>query len=104
MACQDGQLCDRLKAVINGVVHQVQAIWDENSTREDWRFLLVDTRNVFKNINQIGMLWKVRHLWPYEDRFVFNCYCHWSSIFLRNVNETASFLHSREGVMQGEPL
>ena len=35
MACQDGQLCARLKAVIEGVVHGVQAIWDEKSTLED---------------------------------------------------------------------
>ena len=50
------------------------------------------------------MLWKVRHLWPSGARFVFNCYCHWSSLVLRNRNGAASFLHSREGVTQGDPL
>ena len=29
MACQDYQLCDGLKAGIDGAVHGVQAIWDE---------------------------------------------------------------------------
>ena len=30
--CQDDQLCDRLKAGINGSVHRVQAIWYKNRT------------------------------------------------------------------------
>ena len=36
--------------------------------------------------------------------FVFNYYRHWSSLILLNRNGTASILHSREGVMQGNPL
>ena len=35
MECQDDQLCAILKVVINGMVHRVQAIWDENSTMKD---------------------------------------------------------------------
>ena len=50
------------------------------------------------------MLWTVRHLWPSRARFVFKCYRHLSSIVLCNVNETAIFLHSRKGVVQGDPL
>ena len=35
MACQDDQLCAAIKAVINGSIHRVQALWDENvSTKE----------------------------------------------------------------------
>ena len=30
MSCQDEQLCAGLKAVIDGAVHVVQALWDEN--------------------------------------------------------------------------
>ena len=50
------------------------------------------------------MLWTVQHLWPSGACFVFNCYCHWSLLVLRNGNGTAIILHSREGVMQGDPL
>ena len=50
------------------------------------------------------MLWKVRHLWPCGAHLFFSCYCHWSSLFLRNGNRTASFLHIKEGVIQGVPL
>ena len=102
--CQDDHLCAGLKGGIDGTVHGVQAIWDTKLTAEDWRFLLVDAKNAFNNINQIGMLWTVHHLWSSGDRIVFNCYCHWSSLILWNGNGTASFLHSREGMSQEGPL
>ena len=50
------------------------------------------------------MLWTAIHLYPSVASFAFNCYRHWSSLFLRNGNGTASFLHSKEGVTQGGPL
>ena len=50
------------------------------------------------------MLWSVRHLWTSGACFVCNCYCHWSSLVLRNGNGTASFLHSNENVTQRDPL
>ena len=97
-------MCAGLKAGIDGAIHWVQAIWDKNSTTEDWEFLLVGEKTVFNEINQIMMLWTVRHLWPSVDRLVFNCYCHWKLVVLRNGNGTDSFLLSREGVRQGDPL
>ena len=48
------------------------------------------------------MMWTVIHLWPPGACFVFNCYCHWSSLVFRNGNGTASFLHSKEGVTHGD--
>ena len=42
MACQDDQPCARLKAEIDGVVHGIISIWDENSTTEDWGLLLTE--------------------------------------------------------------
>ena len=104
MACQDDHMRAGLKAGINGAIHGVQALWDENSTTENWGSLLVDANNVFDEIHRVGMLWTVRHLWMYGARFVFNCYRHWSSLVLQNKNGTASFLHSKEGVTQGDPL
>ena len=104
MACQDDQLCVGIKAEIDDAIHGVHALWDENSSTEEWGFLLVDAKNVFNKINRVGMLWTVRHLWPSGARFSFNFYRHWSSLVFRNGNGTASILHSREGVMQGDPL
>ena len=95
---QDNPLCDGIKSVIDGVVHGVQVIWDDNSSMENWDFILMDAKNAFNEINCIGMLWTVHHLWPFRARFVFNCYFHWSWIFLHNKTSAASFLHSMEGV------
>ena len=38
MACQDNQLCAGLKAGIDGAIHGVQALWDENLFTEEWGF------------------------------------------------------------------
>ena len=53
---QDDHLCARIKPVIYGAVHGVQAIYDKKLTTEDWGFLLVDVNNAFNEINRIGML------------------------------------------------
>ena len=37
---QDDHLCARLRVVIDGAVHRVQAIWDANSSTDDWVFYL----------------------------------------------------------------
>ena len=84
MECQYEQLCTRIKAGIDGVVHGVQYIWDENSTTEDWRFLHLDANNTFSEINRVRMLWTARHLWTSRPHFVFNFYRHWSSLVLQN--------------------
>ena len=44
--CQDYQICDRLKAVIDGEAHGVQSICGAKLTTEDWVFLLVDSKNL----------------------------------------------------------
>ena len=102
-ACQDDQLCSGLKAVIDDVVHGVQAIWDIKSTTEFWEFLRIDGKNAFNEINWIIIMWTVQHLWPSIACFVFNWHRLLSLLVLRNKNGMTSFLHSREGVTQGEP-
>ena len=68
-ACQDDHLCAGLKAGIYGVVHGVQIIWDSKFSMEDWGFILVDAKNAFNEINRIGILWTVLHLWPSGAHF-----------------------------------
>ena len=58
-ACQDDHLFSGLKAIIYGIIHGVQAIWDTKSTKEYWGFLLVNTESAFNEINGIIMLWTV---------------------------------------------
>ena len=44
MACQDDQLCAGLKVGIDGSIHGVQALRDENASTEEWRVLLIDEK------------------------------------------------------------
>ena len=51
------------------------------------------------------MLWAVRHEWPSGARFTYNCYRHWATLVVRNTKDgSGHFLHSKEGVTQGDPL
>ena len=49
--CHYEHMSDGLKAGLDGAVHGVQDIWDNNLTKEDWGFLIVD--NLFCSIRSI---------------------------------------------------
>ena len=66
--------------------------------------MLVDAKNSFNKINQVGMLWTVRQLWVSRACFVFHYYPHWSFLVLRNRGGEDSIMHIREGVTQGNLL
>ena len=102
-AFQDDHICDSLKVLIDGSIHGVKDIRDANSSTENWGFLLVNTKNVFNEINRIVMLCMVRDLWPYRAHF-FNYYSNWSLIVLHNGYGAASFLRNREGAIHGGAL
>jgi hypothetical protein len=72
-ACGVDQLCTGLEARIEGVVHAMRLLWQSHLAEEEWRFLLVDTNNVFNEGNQMVMMWIICHKWPSGDRFTFNC-------------------------------
>ena len=73
--CQDYQICAGSNLVIGRAVHGIQYIWDANPPTENWCFLLVVEKNAFNEINCIGILWTVFHLWPFVALF-FNGYHH----------------------------
>ena len=50
------------------------------------------------------MLWAVHHEWTSGAQFVFNCYCHWATLVVRDLEGSGHFFKSKEGVTQGEPL
>ena len=51
------------------------------------------------------MLWAVWNEWPSSAQFTFKCYCHWSTLVIQDMRDgTGQFLHSKEGVTQGDPL
>ena len=56
---------------IEGAIHAMSVLWEENSQEEDWGFLLIDAHNAFNEENRTAMLWDVRHEWPSGAQFTF---------------------------------
>ena len=95
----------RTWAGIEGAIYEMRVLWDEHKAEEDWGFLLIDARNTFNEENQIAMLWAVRNEWPRGAQFTFNCYRQWATLVVRDTGGgSGNFMHSKEGVTQGDPL
>ena len=104
-ACVTTQLAGDLEAGIEGAIHEMRVLWEEHKKEEDWGFLLIDARNAFNEENRTVMIWAVRNEWPSGAQFTFNCYRHWDMLMVRDIeNGSGHFLHSKEGVTQGDPL
>ena len=68
-------------------------------------FLLIYAQNTSKEENRKAILSDVQHEWPSGSKFTFNCYRHWSTILVRDLEDgSGHFLNSKEGVIQGDPL
>jgi hypothetical protein len=102
--CRVDQLCAGLEAGIKGRIHALCLIWELHAQEEEWGFLLVDARSVFNEGNRTKMCWTVRHVWPSGAWYVFNCYQHWLVLVVRAGNGNVTFLFSKEGITQGDPL
>ena len=104
-ACGTTQLLGGVEAGIEGAIHAMLVLWKEHRTKEDWGFLLIDARNSFNEENRTAMLWAVRSEWPSGSQFMFNCYRHWATLVVWYTGDgSGHFLHSKEGVTQGDPL
>ena len=66
--------------------------------------LLIEARNAFNEENHMVMILAVRHEWTSVTKFTFNCYQHWAKLVVRDLEMSGQFLHSKEGVTQGDPL
>lgn len=83
-----------LKAGIEGAVHAMQELFEENVVT-GWGLLLVDS------INMEAALWNVRVLWPRCSRFLCNTYRSYATLVAHSASE---YVLSKEGVTQGDPL
>ena len=79
-------MCGGMEASIEGGIHAMQLLCQQHPQEEDWGFLLVDAQNKFNEENRTEMLWDVQFEWPSGANFTFNCYCHWATIVVRNVD------------------
>jgi hypothetical protein len=58
------QLCSRLPGGIEGAIHTMENIYQENcSQNNDWGLLLVDANNPFNSLNRISALLEARVHW-----------------------------------------
>ena len=104
-ACGTTQLAGGVEVGIEGAIHAMRVLWEEHQNEEDWGFLLIDARNAFNEENRTAMLWDVRNEWPSGAQFTFNCYRHWDTLVVRDTGDgSGHFLHSKEGVNQGDLL
>ena len=91
--CGADQLCAGVQAGIEGAVHAINDCFRNT--------VMMDASNAFNNINRMAVLWNARLLWPRCSRFIFNTYRGWAPLVVRGAS---SFLYSKEGVTQGDPL
>ena len=98
--CGTDQLCSGLKAGIEGAVHTMRELFEENAG-SGWGLLLVDAKNAFNAVNREATLWNARVQWPRASRFLFNTYRGHSILVVQGTSE---YIFSKEGVTQGDPL
>ena len=94
--CGVSQLCSGLEAGIEGAVHAIRELFEDNRG-SCWGVLLVDAKNAFNSLNRAAALWNVRVQWPRCSRFLFNTYRGYASLVLQGSSES---ILSKEGVSQ----
>jgi hypothetical protein len=100
--CGSKQLCSGLPGGIEGAIHTMENIYEENcSQNNDWGLLLVDANNAFNSLNRISALLEARVHWHRCSRFFYNTYRGHAELIVSGCSKR---IFSKEGVTQGDPL
>jgi len=97
-SCGVENLCGGIKAGIEGGVHAVKDIFEDDDVEGG---LLVDAGNAFNVLAREATLWNSRILWPSGSRFLFDTYRGLARIFICGTDEV---ILSKEGTAEGDPL
>ena len=92
------QTCSGIEAGIEAATHSMRKTFQKDSSE---CMLLVDASNAFNNLNRIVALHNVREICPSFHRFLDNSYKSPAKLF---VADSGSFIFSKEGVTQGDPV
>ena len=98
--CSTDQLACGLKAGVEGTIHALSDVFDDNK-KDGCGMLLMDASNAFNSLNCETALSNARILWPRCSRFLFKKYRGFASLFVAGADEV---IYSREGTTQGDPL
>ena len=98
--CSTDQLACGLKAGVEGAIHALSDVFDDNK-EDGCGMLLMDVSNAFNSLICETALLNARILWPRCSRFLFNIYRSFASLFVAGADEV---IYSREGSTQGDPL
>ena len=86
--CGSDQLCSGIKGGIEGAIHGMTEIF-ESHCEDGWGLLLMDAVNGFNSMNRPAALWNALMVQGFA---------------LLIVRDASSFILSKEGVTQGDPL
>ena len=100
LECSSDQICSGLKSGIEGSIHSMRNLFDEQA-QDGYGLLLMDAVNAFNSMSRLAAIWNTSVLWPRCARFVFNSYRGYAVLYIAGSKQT---LLSKEGVTQGDPL
>ena len=98
------KICGGMEVEIECGIHAMRLLWQQHDQEECWILLLIDARNAFNEDNWTTMMWCTQFKWPSGEYFTFNCYLHWATMVVRNVDGLGQFLHGKEDVTHGGRL
>ena len=98
--CSTDQLACGLKAGVEGAIHALSDVFDDNK-EDGCGMLLMDASSAFNSLNRETALWNARILWPRCSKLLFSTYRGFASLFVAGADEVT---YSREGTTQGDPL
>ena len=98
--CSTDQLACGLKISVEGAIHALSDIYDDNK-EDGCCMLLMVASNAFNPLNRERALWNARILWPRCSRLLFTSYRGFASLFVAGADEV---IYIREGTPQGDPM
>ena len=63
------QMCRGVEEGIEGGIHMMRLLWEQNSQEDDWGFLLIDASKTFNEENWMAIMCPSCFKWSSEEKF-----------------------------------